>query len=184
MLGLTPLYTTRAFGCTFRSLCSSAPHEFWTQWRGHRTWAQVFYYRFSFTDLATYLDDLYAGYYLPTHIYLLSLWWSREHYGLVELCLGLVLHLAVWVELPQLEVVYEGDVVGGMPVQAVAVHVEWHRVDQVVDGGHHLPAHKWVVMIVCPAGNWMVEYCIGLTLNCIGGDLGKTLNGCHMMTQC
>ena len=126
---------------------------------------------------------MYAGYYLPTHIYLLSLWWSREHYGLVELCLGLVLHLAVWVELSQLEVVYEGDVVGGMPVQAVAVHVERHRVDQVVDGGHHLPAHKWVIMIVCPAGNWMVEYCIALTLNCIGGDLGKTLNGCHMMTQ-
>ena len=86
-------------------------------------------------------------------------------------------------ELPQLDVVYEGDVVGGVPVQAVAVHVEWHRVDQVVDGGHHLPAQMWVIMIVCLAGNWMVEYCIALTLNWIGGDLGKTQSGCHMMTQ-
>ena len=28
--------------------------------------------------------------------------------------------------------------VGGVPVEAVAVHVEGHSVDQPVDGGHHV----------------------------------------------
>ena len=41
-------------------------------------------------------------------------------------------------ESPQLDVVNEGDVVSGVPVQAVAVQVEWHRVQHGVDGGHHL----------------------------------------------
>ena len=41
-------------------------------------------------------------------------------------------------EPPQLDVVNEGDVVGGMPVQAVAVEVEGHRVEDPVNGGHHL----------------------------------------------
>ena len=43
-------------------------------------------------------------------------------------------------DLPQVGVVGEGDVVGGVPVEAVAVHVEGHRVQHVVDGGDHLRA--------------------------------------------
>ena len=43
-------------------------------------------------------------------------------------------HLAVRTELPHLDVVNEGDVVGGVPVQAVAVHGEGDGVQQCVDG--------------------------------------------------
>ena len=46
-------------------------------------------------------------------------------------------HLAVRAELPHLDVVNEGDVVGGVPVQAVAVHGEGDGVQQCVDGRHH-----------------------------------------------
>ena len=45
-------------------------------------------------------------------------------------------------DLPQVGVVGEGDVVGGVPVEAVAVHVEGHRVQHVVDGGDHLRVAK------------------------------------------
>ena len=41
-------------------------------------------------------------------------------------------------DLPEMGVVGEGDVVRGVPVQAVAVHVERHRVQHVVDRGHYL----------------------------------------------
>lgn len=34
--------------------------------------------------------------------------------------------------------VHKGDVVGGVPVEAVAVHVKGHSVDEPVDGGHHV----------------------------------------------
>ena len=70
--------------------------------------------------------------------YLFSLWRTREHDSLVKLSLGVVLDLAVGVELPQVDVVDEGHVVTGVPVQAVAVHVEGHGVDQVVDRSHDL----------------------------------------------
>ena len=48
------------------------------------------------------------------------------------------LNLTGGCNLPQVGVVGEGDVVGGVPVQAVAVHVEGHRVQHVVDRSHHL----------------------------------------------
>ena len=48
------------------------------------------------------------------------------------------LNLTGGCNLPQVGVVGEGDVVGGVPVQAVAVHVEGHRVQHVVDRGDHL----------------------------------------------
>ena len=73
-----------------------------------------------------------------TNFHLFSLGGAREHDGLIELGLGVVLDLAVRVELPQVDVVDEGDVVAGVPVQAVAVHVEGHRVDQIVDRGDDL----------------------------------------------
>ena len=41
-------------------------------------------------------------------------------------------------DLPEMGVVGEGDVVRGVPVQAVAVHVERHRVQHVIDRGHYL----------------------------------------------
>ena len=41
-------------------------------------------------------------------------------------------------DLPEMGVVGEGDVVRGVPVQAVAVHVERHCVQHVIDGGHYL----------------------------------------------
>ncbi len=41
-------------------------------------------------------------------------------------------------ELVDVDVVDEGEVVGGVPVQAVAEHVEGDRVDQLVDGGDDL----------------------------------------------
>ena len=48
------------------------------------------------------------------------------------------IHLAGLVELPECDVVREGEVVGGVPVEAVGEHVERHRVDHLVDGCHHL----------------------------------------------
>ena len=42
-------------------------------------------------------------------------------------------------------IVGEGDVVGGMPVEAVAVHVEGHRVQHVVDGGDHLQGKEQTI---------------------------------------
>ena len=50
------------------------------------------------------------------------------------------LNLTGGCNLPQVGIVGEGDVVGGVPVQAVAVHVEGDGVYQVVDGLHHLLA--------------------------------------------
>ena len=41
-------------------------------------------------------------------------------------------------ELPEGNVVVEGEVIGGVPVQAVGQHVEGHSVDHLVDGGNHL----------------------------------------------
>ena len=41
-------------------------------------------------------------------------------------------------ELPEGDVVIEGEVIGGVPVQAVGQHVEGHGVDHLVDGGNHL----------------------------------------------
>ena len=41
-------------------------------------------------------------------------------------------------DLPEMGVVGEGDVVRGVPIQAVAVHVERYRVKHVVDGSHYL----------------------------------------------
>ena len=64
---------------------------------------------------------------------LFSLGRAREHDSLVELSLSVVLDLAVRVELSQVDVIDEGHMVARMPVQAVAVHVEGHCVDQVVD---------------------------------------------------
>ena len=45
-------------------------------------------------------------------------------------------------ELPEVHGVHEGDVVGWVPVQAVAVQVEGHGVYQPVDGLHHLTVHR------------------------------------------
>ena len=45
-------------------------------------------------------------------------------------------------ELPEVHRVHEGDVVGWVPVQAVAVQVEGHGVYQPVDGSHHLRLHR------------------------------------------
>ena len=42
------------------------------------------------------------------------------------------------VEFSVLNVVHKGDVVGGMPVQAVGEHVKGDCVNQVVDGTHDL----------------------------------------------
>ena len=47
-------------------------------------------------------------------------------------------HKTVGSEWSKMDVVNEGDVVGGVPVEAVAVHVEGHRVQHVVDWGDHL----------------------------------------------
>ena len=48
------------------------------------------------------------------------------------------LNFALSGDRAEMSVVGEGDVVGGVPVEAVAVHVEGHRVQHVVDGGDHL----------------------------------------------
>ena len=45
---------------------------------------------------------------------------------------------AGFVENAVVDVVYEGEVVGGMPVEAVTVDVEGNSLDQLVDGGHDL----------------------------------------------
>ena len=45
-------------------------------------------------------------------------------------------------DLPEMGVVGEGDVVRGVPVQAVAVHVERHCVQHVIDGGHYLQVRR------------------------------------------
>ena len=41
-------------------------------------------------------------------------------------------------QFPVVHVVDEGEVIAGMPVQAVAVHVEGDSVHQLVDGGDDL----------------------------------------------
>ena len=41
-------------------------------------------------------------------------------------------------QLSQVHRVNEGDVVGGVPVEAVAIHVEWNTVYQAIDGGNNL----------------------------------------------
>ena len=55
-----------------------------------------------------------------------------------NICLVIDLNFAGRRDLPEMGVVGEGDVVRGVPVQAVAVHVEGHRVQHVVDRSHHL----------------------------------------------
>ena len=42
------------------------------------------------------------------------------------------------VQLPVVDVVDEGDVVGRVPVEAVANQIEGHRLKQLVDWSHHL----------------------------------------------
>ena len=49
-----------------------------------------------------------------------------------------ITYRAALVELPKGDVVVEGEVVGGMPVQAVGQYVEGHSVDHLVDGDNHL----------------------------------------------
>ena len=57
--------------------------------------------------------------------YLFSLGWTSEDDSLVQLSLACILDLGVRVQLSQVNVVNEGDVVWGMPVKTVAVHVKW-----------------------------------------------------------
>jgi hypothetical protein len=41
-------------------------------------------------------------------------------------------------EFPLLNILDEGNVIGGMPVAAVVDGVEWNDVQSMVDGLHHL----------------------------------------------
>ena len=41
-------------------------------------------------------------------------------------------------QFPEVDSVGEGDMVCGVPVETVAIHVEGNRVDQTVDWGDHL----------------------------------------------
>ena len=85
-------------------------------------------------DLASNFQDLVCGF---------DIFWKNDQ--LCKQCL--YKHKTFWLahlnltsrcNLPQVGIVGEGDVVGGVPVQAVAVHVEGHRVQHVVDRSHHL----------------------------------------------
>ena len=86
---------------------------------------------------------------------LLCLRRSLEYHGVVQITLLRILHLSienslkvwlnasksyltVWMQLSQVHRVNEGDVVGGVPVEAVAIHVEWNTVYQAIDGGNNL----------------------------------------------
>ena len=62
---------------------------------------------------------------LEWYSYLFSLGWTSEDDSLVQLSLACILDLGVRVQLSQVNVVNEGDVVWGMPVKTVAVHVKW-----------------------------------------------------------
>ena len=67
-----------------------------------------------------------------------------ECHGGVEGWLGGARHQG-----PHLDIVNEGDVIRRVPVQAVVTLGEGHRVQQQVDGGHHLghdmvTSHGWV----------------------------------------
>ena len=69
---------------------------------------------------------------------LLHLGWTLECDQVIQSTPVRVGHLAVITQLPHVDIVNEGDVVGRVPVQAVAVHGEGHGVQQGVDGRHHL----------------------------------------------
>ena len=47
-------------------------------------------------------------------------------------------HLAVRMKLPEFDIIHEGHVVRGMPVQTVAMEVKRDRINQAVDGLHDL----------------------------------------------
>ena len=69
---------------------------------------------------------------------LLSLGRSREDHSLIQLCSSWILDLAVRMKLSHVDVVNEGHVVRGMPVKTVTMHVEWNRVDNVINWGDNL----------------------------------------------
>ena len=51
-------------------------------------------------------------------------------------------YLAAFVQLSDCDVVCEGEVVRGVPVEAVGEHVERHRVDHLVDRRNHLKKER------------------------------------------
>ena len=84
---------------------------------------------------------------------LLHLGWTFECDQVVQRTPVWVGHLAVVAKLPHVDIVNEGDVVGGVPVQAVAVHGEGDGVQEGVDGGHHLQ-NKFDINLVLSWPHW------------------------------
>lgn len=89
--------------------------------------------------------------------FLLHGWWPGEHHGVVHLSIIGV----QWTRRMQcalLDVVNEGDVVSGMPIQRVKHRVKVHSVQQLVDWSQYLESQRLWVLCNWVSSGWRENF--------------------------